>query len=103
VTSGLYDLHDRGEQVGLVSELVVQRTARQPAAWTISVPTPTYRRRCLAWAVDDKFFPLEHAERVAAILPNARVETIEHSRTWACSTGRSARLGSSATSSGSPF
>jgi pimeloyl-ACP methyl ester carboxylesterase len=36
----------------------------------------------LAWAADDKFFPLEHAERLAAILPNARVERIEHSRTW---------------------
>jgi pimeloyl-ACP methyl ester carboxylesterase len=36
----------------------------------------------LAWATDDKFFPFEHAERLEAILPNARVERIEASRTW---------------------
>jgi len=36
----------------------------------------------MAWAADDKFFPLEHAERLGARLPNARVEKIEHSRTW---------------------
>jgi pimeloyl-ACP methyl ester carboxylesterase len=36
----------------------------------------------LAWAADDKFFPAEHARRLAAILPNARVELIRGSRTW---------------------
>jgi pimeloyl-ACP methyl ester carboxylesterase len=36
----------------------------------------------LAWAADDKFFPLEHARRLAGILPNARLELIEGSRTW---------------------
>jgi pimeloyl-ACP methyl ester carboxylesterase len=36
----------------------------------------------LVWAADDKFFPLEHARRLAGILPNARVELIERSRTW---------------------
>jgi pimeloyl-ACP methyl ester carboxylesterase len=36
----------------------------------------------LAWATDDKFFPMEHARRLEAILPNARLETIERSRTW---------------------
>jgi pimeloyl-ACP methyl ester carboxylesterase len=36
----------------------------------------------LAWAADDKFFPLEHARRLAAILPDARVEVIAGSRTW---------------------
>ncbi|HZC40166.1 MAG TPA: alpha/beta hydrolase [Streptosporangiaceae bacterium] len=36
----------------------------------------------LAWAADDKFFPVEHARRLAAILPGARVELIEDSRTW---------------------
>ena len=36
----------------------------------------------LAWAADDKFFPLAHARRLAAILPNARVELIPGSRTW---------------------
>ena len=36
----------------------------------------------LAWAADDKFFPLEHARQLAAILPDARVELIAGSRTW---------------------
>lgn len=36
----------------------------------------------LAWAADDKFFPAEHARRLAAILPDARVEVIADSRTW---------------------
>jgi pimeloyl-ACP methyl ester carboxylesterase len=36
----------------------------------------------LAWAADDKFFPLAHARRLAAILPDARLELIQASRTW---------------------
>ena len=36
----------------------------------------------LAWAADDKFFPVEHARRLADILPDARVEVISGSRTW---------------------
>jgi pimeloyl-ACP methyl ester carboxylesterase len=36
----------------------------------------------LAWAADDKFFPLEHARRLAGIVPNARLELIVRSRTW---------------------
>jgi pimeloyl-ACP methyl ester carboxylesterase len=40
------------------------------------------RPTLLAWAADDKFFPAEHARRLAAILPNAQVEMIPGSRTW---------------------
>jgi pimeloyl-ACP methyl ester carboxylesterase len=36
----------------------------------------------LAWAAEDKFFPAEHAHRLAAILPDARVELVPASRTW---------------------
>jgi pimeloyl-ACP methyl ester carboxylesterase len=36
----------------------------------------------LAWAADDKFFPLAHARRLAGIAPDARLELIEGSRTW---------------------
>ena len=36
----------------------------------------------LAWAADDKFFPVEHARRLAAILPDAQLELIAGSRTW---------------------
>jgi len=36
----------------------------------------------LAWAEDDELFPAEHARRLAAILPDARVELVPASRTW---------------------
>jgi pimeloyl-ACP methyl ester carboxylesterase len=36
----------------------------------------------LAWAADDKFFPLGHARRLAGILPDAHLELIKASRTW---------------------
>jgi pimeloyl-ACP methyl ester carboxylesterase len=36
----------------------------------------------LAWAADDRFFPLDHARRLAAILPDSRLELIANSRTW---------------------
>jgi pimeloyl-ACP methyl ester carboxylesterase len=35
-----------------------------------------------AWALDDKLFPLEHAQRLAAAQPDARVETIAGSRAF---------------------
>ncbi|MDP9135143.1 MAG: alpha/beta hydrolase [Actinomycetota bacterium] len=40
------------------------------------------RPALLAWATDDKLFPLEDAHRLAAVLPDARVETIERSKTF---------------------
>ena len=36
----------------------------------------------LAWAPDDKLFPLELAQRMAAEVPDARLETIERSRAF---------------------
>ncbi|HMJ32290.1 MAG TPA: alpha/beta hydrolase [Baekduia sp.] len=36
----------------------------------------------LAWAREDKFFPVEHAHRLAAIFPDARVEEIADSYTF---------------------
>jgi len=36
----------------------------------------------LAWAPDDKLFPLELAQRMAAEVPGARLETIERSRAF---------------------
>jgi pimeloyl-ACP methyl ester carboxylesterase len=36
----------------------------------------------MAWAPDDKLFPLELAQRLAATLPDARVETIAESRAF---------------------
>jgi pimeloyl-ACP methyl ester carboxylesterase len=36
----------------------------------------------LAWAPEDRFFPLEHARRLAAIFPDARVVEVPDSRTF---------------------
>jgi pimeloyl-ACP methyl ester carboxylesterase len=36
----------------------------------------------IAWSRDDRFFRLEHAERLASDFPNARLEWIEGSRTF---------------------
>ncbi len=36
----------------------------------------------LAWAPEDRIFPLAHAERLAAMLPVARIAPIDGSRTW---------------------
>ena len=36
----------------------------------------------IAWSRDDRFFPPKHAERLAADLPNARLEWIENARTF---------------------
>jgi pimeloyl-ACP methyl ester carboxylesterase len=50
----------------------------QVAAELAGFPKPVL----LAWAADDKHFPLEHARRLAAILPDVRLELIHRSRTW---------------------
>jgi pimeloyl-ACP methyl ester carboxylesterase len=50
----------------------------QVAAELAGFPKPVL----LAWAADDKFFPLEHAQRLAGIVPDARLELVEASRTW---------------------
>jgi pimeloyl-ACP methyl ester carboxylesterase len=36
----------------------------------------------IAWSADDRFFPGEHAERLAKIIPGARLEWVEHARTF---------------------
>jgi pimeloyl-ACP methyl ester carboxylesterase len=33
----------------------------------------------LAWASEDRLFPVDHAQRMARILPNARVEIVDDS------------------------
>jgi pimeloyl-ACP methyl ester carboxylesterase len=40
------------------------------------------RPALVAWAANDRFFPLEDGRRLAAILPDARLEMIPGSRTW---------------------
>jgi pimeloyl-ACP methyl ester carboxylesterase len=36
----------------------------------------------IAWSRNDRFFPADHAERLAKIIPGARLEWIEHARTF---------------------
>jgi pimeloyl-ACP methyl ester carboxylesterase len=44
---------------------------------------PGFRKPAmLAWADKDRFFPRAHAERLAQLLPDARLEIIERSRTF---------------------
>jgi pimeloyl-ACP methyl ester carboxylesterase len=44
---------------------------------------PSFARPALiAWSREDKFFPPSHAERLAKLLPNARLEWIEDSYTF---------------------
>jgi pimeloyl-ACP methyl ester carboxylesterase len=44
---------------------------------------PRFERPALiAWAADDKFFPLDDGKRLAATLPNSRLEVIEGARTF---------------------
>lgn len=44
---------------------------------------PQFDRPALvAWSADDAFFPLEDGRRLAATLPNARLEVIEQARTF---------------------
>jgi len=59
--------------VALDNEVTIDAAARLPG---FGKPV------LLAWAPDDKLFPVEHAHRLAALLPDARVETIAGSRTF---------------------
>jgi pimeloyl-ACP methyl ester carboxylesterase len=36
----------------------------------------------IAWSREDRFFPASHGERLAELIPNARLEWIEDSRTF---------------------
>ena len=36
----------------------------------------------IAWSAEDRFFPREHGERLAKLIPGARLEFIEGARTF---------------------
>jgi pimeloyl-ACP methyl ester carboxylesterase len=40
------------------------------------------RPALIAWSANDRFFPTEHAERLAKVIPGARLEWIENARTF---------------------
>jgi pimeloyl-ACP methyl ester carboxylesterase len=41
-----------------------------------------HRPALIAWSANDRFFPTEHAERLAKLIPGARLEWIEGARTF---------------------
>ena len=41
-----------------------------------------FRSTLIAWSRNDRFFPAEHAERLATLIPTARLEWVEKSRTF---------------------
>lgn len=67
----------REDAVRLLSGVDPQRTVR--AAEELRAFD---RPALLAWAAEDKLFPVEHAHRLASILPAARVELVEDSYTF---------------------
>ena len=40
------------------------------------------RPALIAWSADDRFFPRDHGERLAKLIPGARFELIEGARTF---------------------
>lgn len=40
------------------------------------------RPSLIAWATADRLFPYEHAQRLAALIPNARLAPVRQSQTW---------------------
>jgi pimeloyl-ACP methyl ester carboxylesterase len=57
----------------LDGETMVEAAARLPR---FSKPA------LIAWSADDEFFPLDDGRRLAATLPDSRLELIEHARTF---------------------
>ncbi|MGX2997616.1 alpha/beta fold hydrolase [Streptomyces sp. JNUCC 64] len=61
-----------------VTRGIVPTALIEPAWRLASFDRPTL----LAFAREDRLFPYEHGERLAAIVPGARLETVHDSRTW---------------------
>jgi pimeloyl-ACP methyl ester carboxylesterase len=78
IANYLADRDVRRETRRLIAFLGDDAIMRQIAAELADFTKPVL----LVWAADDKFFPLQHPRRLAGILPNARLEQIEGSRTW---------------------
>ncbi|MFE5857898.1 alpha/beta fold hydrolase [Streptomyces sp. NPDC056500] len=61
-----------------VTRGIVPTALLEPARQLASFDRPTL----LAFAREDRLFPYAHGERLAAIIPGARLETIDDSMTW---------------------
>src|SRR3954466_1860285 len=61
----------------------VLRQARKSDMEAASRSVAHFRRPALVvWAADDRFFPVEHGRALADLMPNARLELVERSRTF---------------------
>ena len=61
----------------------VLRGARKSDMQAASRSVARFDRPALvAWAADDKFFPVEHGRQLASFMPQARFELVEDSRTF---------------------
>jgi pimeloyl-ACP methyl ester carboxylesterase len=66
--------HDLGKVLrGLRSSYTQRAASKLPE---LQAPT------LLVWAAKDRFFPLKHAHQLAELIPDARVEAIQDSRTF---------------------
>jgi pimeloyl-ACP methyl ester carboxylesterase len=61
----------------------VLKQARKSDMEAASRSVAHFRRPALVvWAADDRFFPVEHGRALADLMPNARFELVERSRTF---------------------
>jgi len=61
----------------------VLRQARKSDMEAASRSVAHFRRPALVvWAADDRFFPVEHGRALTDLMPNARFELVENSRTF---------------------
>lgn len=73
-------LADRGiaEDLRQLTASLERQTSLDAAAGLKAFDKPAL----VAWSADDVFFPVEDGRRLAATLPNARLEIVEHARTF---------------------
>jgi pimeloyl-ACP methyl ester carboxylesterase len=85
---------DRDAEDSYVLPVLTRRGIRRDVRKLLGGLDPTYtldaaaklaswdRPALIAWSEKDRFFPTEHAERLAKVIPNARLEWIEGARTF---------------------
>jgi pimeloyl-ACP methyl ester carboxylesterase len=86
---------DREAEDSYVLPVLTRREIRRDVRKVLGGLDPTYtldaaaklarwdRPALIAWSERDRFFPTEHAERLAKVIPGARLEWIEGARTFA--------------------
>jgi pimeloyl-ACP methyl ester carboxylesterase len=72
------------ESAGVRADLArVLKAARKSDMEAASRSVSHFRRPALVvWAADDRFFPIEHGRALADLMPGARFELVENSRTF---------------------